>query len=148
MSGYEHEMSAAKREGVRLVLHARPAAVVRDTNGAVRALRIARTDGRTAAAAGTGEQEIPCDAVVVAIGQSKLRSVAQQFPGVELDARGCVVADPSTGATGSPKVFSGGDCVNGGKEVVNAVADGRNAARHLHAIWSRESLLAVNPPED
>ena len=65
----------------------------------------------------------------------QLRSVAQQFPGVKLDARGCVVADPKTGATGNPKVFSGGDCVNGGKEVVNAVADGRNAARHLQAVW-------------
>ena len=55
-------------------------------------------------------------------------SVAAQFPGVALDRRGCVVADAATGATGNPKVFSGGDCVNGGKEVVNAVADGRNAA--------------------
>jgi NADPH-dependent glutamate synthase beta subunit-like oxidoreductase len=53
-----------------------------------------------------------------------------------LDARGCVVADAQTGATGNPKVFSGGDCVNGGKEVVNAVAEGRNAARHLLATWS------------
>jgi len=59
------------------------------------------------------------------------------FPGVKLDSRGCVVADPSTGVTGNAKVFSGGDCVNGGKEVVNAVADGRNAARLLHARWSK-----------
>ena len=37
----------------------------------------------------------------------------------------------------NPKVFAGGDCINGGKEVVNAVADGRNAARTLIAQWSK-----------
>jgi glutamate synthase (NADPH/NADH) small chain len=134
MSGYTHELDAGRKEGVRLVLDAQPVGVVRD-GGAVRALRLARTaDG--AVVPGT-EFEIPCDLVALAIGQSKLRALAAQFPGVALDARGCVVADPKTGATGNPKVFSGGDCVNGGKEVVNAVADGRNAARHLQALWSR-----------
>jgi glutamate synthase (NADPH/NADH) small chain len=28
----------------------------------------------------------------------------------------------------SPKIYSGGDCVNGGREVVDAVADGKRAA--------------------
>jgi dihydropyrimidine dehydrogenase (NAD+) subunit PreT len=30
--------------------------------------------------------------------------------------------------TGNPKFFAGGDCVNGGKEVVDAVAEGMSAA--------------------
>ena len=67
----------------------------------------------------------------IAIGQSKIRGIAAELPGVALDATGCVVADPRTGQTGNPKVYSGGDCINGGKEVVNAVADGRNAARDM-----------------
>jgi dihydropyrimidine dehydrogenase (NAD+) subunit PreT len=126
MSGYAHELDGARKEGVILVEHAQPSAVLRDASGAVRALRVTIQGG---------EVELPCNLVALAIGQSKLRSVAQQFPGVKLDARGRVVADAKTGATGNPKVFSGGDCVNGGKEVVNAVADGRNAARHLQAVW-------------
>ena len=134
MSGYEHEMMGAKKDGVHLRLESQPVAVVRDANGAVKALRVARTESGTPVA-GT-EHDVPCDLVALAIGQSRLRSVAQQFPGVALDARGCVVADVSNGATGNAKVFSGGDCVNGGKEVVNAVAEGRNAARHLIAKWS------------
>jgi glutamate synthase (NADPH/NADH) small chain len=134
MTGYEHEMTGAKKDGVRLMLHAQPVAVVRDAAGAVKALRVARTENGVAVA-GT-EHDVACDLVALAIGQSKLRSVAQQFPGVTLDARGCVVADAAIGVTGNPKVFSGGDCVNGGKEVVNAVADGRNAARHLIAKWA------------
>ena len=126
MSGYAHELEGARKEGVIFVDHAQPVAVVRDASGAVRALRVSKRGA---------EVDLPAAFVALAIGQSKLRSVAQQFPGVKLDARGCVVADPKTGATGNPKVFSGGDCVNGGKEVVNAVADGRNAARHLHSSW-------------
>jgi glutamate synthase (NADPH/NADH) small chain len=135
MSAYEHELLAARAEGVRVLLETQPVAVVRDEGGAVKALRVARAE-RGVPVAGT-ERELSCDLVALAIGQSKLHAVAAQFPGVQLDARGCVVADPSTGATGNPKVFSGGDCVNGGKEVVNAVADGRNAARHLMALWAR-----------
>jgi dihydropyrimidine dehydrogenase (NAD+) subunit PreT len=134
MSGYDHEMTGARKDGARLLLQSQPVAVLRDGSGAVTGVRIARTENGVAVA-GT-ERDVPCDLVAIAIGQSKLRAVAEQFPGVKLDARGCVVADSSTGATGNPKVFSGGDCVNGGKEVVNAVADGRNAARHLIAKWA------------
>jgi glutamate synthase (NADPH/NADH) small chain len=32
-------------------------------------------------------------------------------------------------------VYAGGDCVNGGKEVVNAVADGRKAAFAMLNYW-------------
>lgn len=128
MSGYAHELEGARKEGVIFVDHAQPVAVVRDASGAVRALRVSKRGAHV---------DLPAAFVALAIGQSKLRSVAQQFPGVKLDARGCVVADAKTGATGNPKVFSGGDCVNGGKEVVNAVADGRNAARYVHSRWTR-----------
>jgi len=129
MSGYAHELAAGRAEGVIFVDHAKPVAVVRDANGAVRALRVSKRGA---------EVDLPANLVALAIGQSKLRTIAQQFPGVALDARGCVVADANTGGTGNPKVFSGGDCVNGGMEVVNAVAEGRNAARHLLATWSKK----------
>jgi glutamate synthase (NADPH/NADH) small chain len=132
MTGYAHEMDAARREGVRLVTHARPVAIARDARGQVVSLTVGST------AESPTESTIACDWVAIATGQSKLREVAREFPGVELDARGCVVADAKTGATGNPKVYSGGDCVNGGKEVVNAVADGRNAARHLQSSWGAD----------
>jgi dihydropyrimidine dehydrogenase (NAD+) subunit PreT len=129
MSGYKHEMEGGRKEGVRLVTHATPVAFVRDMNGKLTALRVKHS--------ATGEEmEIPCDMAALAIGQSKLREVAKELTGVELDAKGCVVADPTNGATANPKVFAGGDCINGGKEVVNAVADGRNAARTLLARWN------------
>jgi glutamate synthase (NADPH/NADH) small chain len=127
MSGYAHEMAAARQEGVRLVERAQPAAVVRGADGGLTGLRVATPEG---------ERELAADLVVLAIGQSKLRSLASSFPGVELDKRGCVVVDPRTKRTGHAKVYAGGDCVNGGKEVVNAVADGRDAARAMTAGWA------------
>jgi dihydropyrimidine dehydrogenase (NAD+) subunit PreT len=133
MSGYDHEMEAARKEGVRLVPHAVPVAFVRGTGGNLVGLRVAVAE-HGAPLAGT-EHDLPCDLVALAIGQSRLRALAAELPGVELDARGCVVVDPATLATGNPKVWSGGDCVNGGKEVVNAVADGRNAARAMLKRW-------------
>jgi thioredoxin reductase len=49
-------------------------------------------------------------------------------------ARGRVVVDQVTGQTANPKYFAGGDCVNGGREVVDAVADGKRAALGI-AAW-------------
>ena len=46
-----------------------------------------------------------------------------------------MIVDRTTLLTGHPKVWSGGDCINGGKEVVNAVADGRVAARAMLRAW-------------
>jgi dihydropyrimidine dehydrogenase (NAD+) subunit PreT len=44
-----------------------------------------------------------------------------QLRGVEL-RDGNVVVDPETGRTSNPRYYAGGDCVNGGREVVDAVA--------------------------
>jgi dihydropyrimidine dehydrogenase (NAD+) subunit PreT len=134
MSGYKHEMDGGRKEGVRLVTHAQPVAFVRDATGKLTALRVKSTLAGDPVF-GT-DYDIPCDMVALAIGQSKLREVAKELTGVEVDAKGLVVADPKTGATANPKVFAGGDCINGGKEVVNGVADGRNAARTLLARWT------------
>ena len=54
--------------------------------------------------------------------------------------KGRVVVDPATHRTGNAKVWSGGDCVNGGKEVVNAAAEARVAVRDIQrALSSRTS---------
>jgi dihydropyrimidine dehydrogenase (NAD+) subunit PreT len=39
-----------------------------------------------------------------------------------------IAIDRPTGQTNNPKYYAGGDCVNGGREVVDAVADGKRAA--------------------
>jgi len=134
MPAYDHEVEQALAEGVHLMVERAPVAVVRQ-DGRLVALRVAEArEGRPIS--GT-ESEIPADLLVVAIGQTRLADFVSRFPGVELDGRSRIVADPVTGRTGHPRVYAGGDCVNGGKEVVNAVAEGRDAARAILAALTR-----------
>lgn len=136
MSAYEFEYDLAKEDGVRFHFHAIPVEVLA-AGGHVSGLRLVRTriagGGRVEPIPGTEWVE-PCDLVLKAVGQEKqaafLRSL---FPGLTVDERGVIPHDPVTGATNLPKVFTGGDCGNGGREVVNAVGEGKKAARGIHA---------------
>jgi dihydropyrimidine dehydrogenase (NAD+) subunit PreT len=121
MPGYAHELVQAREEGVRLVENAVPRAFERASDGKVAG--VALVDGRL----------LPADLVLIAIGQAKAPESVPAFPGVERDARGGIVADPVTGATGNPKVWAGGDAVGGGELVVTAVQDGKRAARSIAA---------------
>ncbi len=128
MSGYQHEMAGAMKEGVRLIENRQPAAIVRDADGRVTGVTVTNTaSGNTDG----GDETLDCDTVAYAIGQSRLTELAEAFPGVELDEKGRVLVDEDTARTGNSKVFAGGDCVNGGKEVVNAAEHGKRAAREI-----------------
>ncbi|WP_437671646.1 FAD-dependent oxidoreductase [Sorangium sp. So ce131] len=149
MSGYAHELEGARVAGARLIENRAPVEVVRD-GGRVVGLRVAATAlraGGPAQGPAAAEELLPADLVAVAIGQSRATRVALAFEGVALDARGRVVVDPATHRTGNPRVYSGGDCVNGGKEVVNAVAEAKIAARAMHeAIMARGERPGGAPP--
>ncbi len=131
MSAYEHEVASGKVDGMRVSCNLAPVAVVRDHTGKLEGLRVMQTEYKKPIP-GT-ERVIPADLIVIAVGQSRMTEVALSFPNVELDMRGRVIVDPATGRTGNPKVWSGGDCVNGGKEVVNAVAEAHLAVKSIHA---------------
>jgi glutamate synthase (NADPH/NADH) small chain len=73
---------------------------------------------------------IECDYVVPAIGQSPFSQLVQELRRIEVRG-GFIVTDPETGQTGNSRYFAGGDCVNGGREVVDAVADGKRAAKAI-----------------
>jgi dihydropyrimidine dehydrogenase (NAD+) subunit PreT len=76
---------------------------------------------------------IPCDTVIPALGQTRLIKLLEKLRGVEL-RNGQVVINPATGQTKNKKYFAGGDCVNGGREVVDAAADGKRAGQGI-AAW-------------
>jgi len=128
MPGYSHELNHARTEGVRFVEKTVPLRILRDGNN-VKGLLVARAE-KARPVTGT-EREFETQAVVVAIGQVGLSSFCSKFPGVRCDSGGRVVVEEETGRTGNPRVFAGGDCVNGGKEVVHAVADGKRAAEAM-----------------
>ena len=74
--------------------------------------------------------------VIKAVGQNIERSFLSQIPNLTIE-RGQVTVNPETLQTSNPKFFAGGDCINGGKEVVNAAADGKRAAHGIDKWISR-----------
>ena len=128
MSGYAHEWKAAQTQGGRAEWHALPIAF--EGNGKVERVRCVRLDENKKPIAGT-EFVIEAELVLVAIGQSKLGQMLAKLSGVKIE-KGCVVTD-AHGCTGRKGWFAGGDCRNGGKEVVNATAEGKAAALAIHA---------------
>jgi NADH-quinone oxidoreductase subunit F len=75
-----------------------------------------------------GQETIPADQVIVAIGQALDAKAVSGGVALEINSRGWVKADPRTGATSAPWVFAGGDDVTGPSSVVEAIAAGERAA--------------------
>ena len=123
-----------------------------DESGArVAALRCVRMELGAADASGRrtaqpipgSEFAIPVDMVIKALGQQKMRSFFESINGLELDTAGRVVVNPQTMQTGNSKYFAGGDCVNGGREAVDASQMGKLAAMGIHESLSGERVELV-----
>jgi glutamate synthase (NADPH/NADH) small chain len=130
MPAFPNERDHAKVAGVRFHWMAQPVAIV-EQDGRAAAVRFLRTrlgepdsqGRRTPEPIPGSEYEVACDMVIPALGQSRLTSMLH----LEMDD-GSIAVDRPTGRTNNPKYYAGGDCVNGGREVVDAVADGKRAA--------------------
>ena len=82
--------------------------------------------------------ELPADQIIIAIGQKPAPDIKDAAPGVALTDKNFVVADETSDCkTSVPDIFSGGDIVNGGKTVVEAVAAGKVAAEQIDAYVRR-----------
>jgi NADPH-dependent glutamate synthase beta subunit-like oxidoreductase len=136
MPAYDFEVEEAESEGVEFEWLAAPAEIAGD--GRVQRLRCNRmrlgepgADGRRRPEVVEGADFwLPAHTVVAAIGQRPRMEIAEWFDGLEL-AHGELVVEPATGRTGNPLVFAGGDAVSGGASVVQAVAEGKRAARAI-----------------
>ncbi len=135
MSAYDFEYDHAKDDGAHFLFHAAPVEILA-THGHVSGLKLIRTrlvGDKVETIPGTEFIE-PCDLVLKAVGQEKQAALLRSlFPTLTIDARGVIARDPLTGATNLPHVFTGGDCANGGREVVNAVGEGKKSAHAIHA---------------
>jgi dihydropyrimidine dehydrogenase (NAD+) subunit PreT len=124
MPAFDYEYELALLDNVEFHWHTQPVRI----HGAksVESIECIRVDKNLAPIPNSNFQ-IPCEMVIPSIGQTRLVDFLSRCKGVELK-NGCVVVNPETGATANPKYFAGGDCVNGGREVVDAVAAGKRAA--------------------
>jgi dihydropyrimidine dehydrogenase (NAD+) subunit PreT len=125
--GFEYEH--AKLEGVAFEWLAQPVAIHTYPAGRIASMECVRMndDGEPAPTPVPGSNfHLLCDMVIPAIGQGPLVSLLEQCRGVQV-TMGRVQVDRASGRTTNPKYYGGGDCVNGGREVVDAVADGKRA---------------------
>src|SRR6266478_1532308 len=143
MPAYDFEQELAKADGAEFLFQTAPVEIVSNRTGHVTGLKLARTassNGKLQILQGTELIE-PFDMIIKAIGEQKqVNLLTKLFPALELDKRGVVVHNRDTGQTNLPKVFTGGDCSNGGQEVVNAVAEGKKAARGIHGFLGGKSV--------
>ncbi len=128
ISAYEYEYELAKKDGVEFFWNSAPVEII--GNDSVSALRCVKTENGQPIAGAVFE--IPCDMVIKAIGQQKSISFLSQISDVKLDEKCRVIVDTETMETTNPRIFAGGDCVNGGREAVDAAQTGKLAAQGIH----------------
>jgi len=129
ISAYEYEYELAKKDGIEFMWQTAPIEIL--GNGKVAGLRCRKADGN--------EFEIACDMVIKAIGQQKQVGFLQSI-GIAFDEKGRVAVNELM-QTSNPRIFAGGDCVNGGAEAVDASQMGKLAAQGIHFSLSGEKVL-------
>jgi dihydropyrimidine dehydrogenase (NAD+) subunit PreT len=137
MPAFAYEYQLAKQDAVSFLWQTQPVRVL-GTNGAVSGLECVRTElgapdakGRRSPAPVPGSEfVIEVDMVVRAVGQKSATDFLKPIDGIEINRNGTVKIN-ELHQTGAAKYFAGGDCTNGGGEVVDAVAEGMAAARGL-----------------
>ena len=82
------------------------------------------------------EHEIPCDAVIVALGNNSNPLIAKTTPDINVDKRGHILVDESQ-ATSMTKVWAGGDIVLGAATVILAMGEGRKAAASINEFLAK-----------
>jgi NADPH-dependent glutamate synthase beta subunit-like oxidoreductase len=93
---------------------------------------------------GESDQHIPCDDVLVAVGQENAFPWIERDIGIEFDKWDMPVVDEKTMRSTNPKVFFGGDSAFGPKNIIWAVAHGHEAAVSIDKMLSGEDI-SVRP---
>jgi len=88
----------------------------------------------------TGEKVIPCDDVVLAIGQDNAFPWIERDIGIEFNEWDCPIVDETTMMCGRDGVFFGGDSAFGPKNIIWAVEHGHQAAISIHRYCQGESI--------
>ena len=139
MPAFEYEFNLAKKDGVTFLWLTQPVRVL-SKNGIVTGLECIHTRLGAPDARGRRQPEpvagsefvVEVDMIVRALGQKPATHFLSAVPGLRLRKNGTIEVGEKH-QSGHPKYFAAGDCVNGGKEVVDAVAEGKQAAAGIDA---------------
>ena len=100
---------------------------------------------RTLVPTGDPDVLVPCDEVLVAVGQENAFPWIERDCGIAFDKWGLPVLGADTFQSTLPNVFFGGDAAYGPKNIITAVAHGHEAAVSIDRLLNAEDV-AVRPP--
>lgn len=137
MPAFEDEIEEALREGIEIHASRGPKRFV-GRSGKVIGLETVRctsvfdSQGRFSPVFAPGtERVIPCDTVILAIGQAADLSFLTPEDGIEITRQGTIKIDPETLMSTAPGIFAAGDIAFGPRMIISATADGRKAAEQI-----------------
>jgi glutamate synthase (NADPH/NADH) small chain len=150
MPAFKREYEHAKTEGAIFHWLTQPVGII-ESRGRLAGVKFVRTrlgspddSGRSSVEPVHGSDfNFMCDTAISAVGQTRFVELLKASRGIEL-AGGSIKVDRSTGRTSNARYYAGGDCVNGGREVVDAVADGKRAALAIAVRLEEESKGAYD----
>ena len=143
------ELEDAEEEGVEIVENHAPKRFVRENGRLVgmefEQLRWSEQNGKQRSEV-VGTILIPCDDVILAIGQDNAFPWIERDLGLEFDEHGMPKVDRLTMQSTLPGVFFGGDAAWGPENIIWAVAHGHEAAISIHQHCQKQPL-SERPPQ-
>ena len=139
------ELEDAEEENVEILVNRSPKAFMIE-NGRLAGMRFECMEyeldarGRIVAERVVGEQFLPADDVILAIGQENAFPWIERDIGIEFDKWNVPVVDAKTFQSTRPGVFFGGDAAFGPKNIIWAVEHGHQAAISIHRHCQGEPL--------
>ncbi len=139
------ELEDAEEENVEILVNRSPKAFVIE-NGRLAGMRFECMEyeldarGRIVAERVAGEQFLPADDVILAIGQENAFPWIERDIGIEFDKWNVPVVEAKTFQSTRPGVFFGGDAAFGPKNIIWAVEHGHQAAISIHRHCQGEPL--------
>ena len=141
----EWELEDAEEENVEIVINHSPKEFVIEDGKLVR-MKFDQMEykidekGQIDRGTAVGEVTIPCDDVILAIGQDNAFPWIERDIGIEFNDWECPIVDETTMMCTRDGVFFGGDSAFGPKNIIWAVAHGHEAAISIHKYCSGEDL--------
>ena len=149
MPASKDEVEEALEDGVKLENGWGPKEVVKE-NGRVKAVvfkkctRVYDENHRFSPVYDENDTVIvPCDNLLLSIGQSAVWGELLKGTKVELKPNGTVVADPVTRQTAEPDIFVGGDVFTGARFAIDAIAGGREGAVSINRFVHPGNSLTI-----
>ncbi len=145
------ELEDAEEESVAIIINRSPKSFVLE-NGRLTGMLFDKMEyqmdatGRITVERVAGEEFLPADDVILAIGQENAFPWVERDMGIEFDKWDVPVVDKATFESTRPGVFFGGDAAFGPKNIIWAVEHGHQAAISIHRHCHGESASERMPP--